>query len=179
MPLGLLFMQTSFLGAIVVQMKELLKGNPMIDPAQEPGKLALKGLWQAGFAGLLGDVMFKDPDGYRRSLVAELAGPVLNVTGDAVLAGQGAIKAAFLADEEIDYNTIRRAMKPFVPLSSVWYAKTAFDRLVLDSPRLGSFRSSTASATPAENERVTERARDAIRLMGEAFAPASRTGRNR
>ena len=130
-PLGVLILYSTFMGTMVTQLKESLKGRPMYD--YDDPDLYVKGLWQAGFAGLVGDAMFKDPDGYRRNLISELAGPTVNVSADLVLETMSNINAAFTAGEEVDTAGMTRAMKPFVPFSSLWYAKTAFDRIGMDS----------------------------------------------
>jgi hypothetical protein len=131
-PLGIMMMQATFLGGIVVQTKELLKGRPMYNLEDQAGELLVKSLWQAGFAGLIGDVIFKDPDGYRRNLITEFAGPSASVTNDVVMAAMSSVKAGFVTGEEQDWTKIRRAAKPFIPFGSLWYTKLALDRMGLD-----------------------------------------------
>ena len=130
-PLAMLVAQSIFLGGMVVQLKETLKGNEFM--SYDDPKFYMKAMWQAGFMGLVGDTLFKDPQGYRRSIIAELAGPAPTVAADLALTIMGSISNGFTAGEEVDTAALTRAMRPFVPFSSLWYAKTALDRIIMDT----------------------------------------------
>jgi hypothetical protein len=130
-PLALLVAQSVFMGGIVVQLKETVKGNEFM--SFDDPQFYLKTMWQAGFMGLVGDTLFKDPQGYRRNLIVELAGPVPTVTADLALTVMGSIANGFTAGEQVDTAALTRAMRPFVPFSSLWYTKTALDRIIMDT----------------------------------------------
>lgn len=130
-PFGTLLAQSLFYGTIIVQAKEVIKGKPMHE-TDDP-ELYVKAMWQSGFAGLLGDTIFKDPDKYGRNLLAELLGPVPGVSSDLLLRGLGIGKSAFIADEDADWSGLMRAASKTIPLSSLWYARVAFERIVIDT----------------------------------------------
>ena len=55
------------------------------------------------------------------------------VGSQALLEGMSAIKAGFLEDEDVDWQGMTRAARPFVPLSTLWYLRNGFDRFAMDS----------------------------------------------
>ena len=132
-PMGLMLAQGMFYGAVIVQAKELLNGKDMMawdDPA-----FWAKAAWQSGFAGLFGDSLFKDPEAYGRSFVTEFAGPGAAVTANIAQKSLGGLKQAFLEgdDSNVNWAAITAAYKPLIPLSTLWYFKTGFDRTVMDT----------------------------------------------
>lgn len=132
-PMSLLVMQSAFLGIGIVQLKEMIKGKATLE--WDDPNLYLRGLWQAGFMGLLGDVLLKDPEAYKRNLISEMAGPVPSMTADLALTTMANIKNGFLTgdDGNFDWAAQTRAMRSFVPLSSIWYLRTAIDRIGMDA----------------------------------------------
>jgi len=130
-PMAMMLGGAMFYGALIVQLKELIKGNELRPWDHE---LWMKAFVQAGAGGLIGDALFKDPDAYGRSLVEELAGPTASSLGAATLAASAmGWSAAFGEDEDnFDWGAVTRASKPFLPLGTVWYARAAVDHMFWD-----------------------------------------------
>lgn len=134
-PLITLLIGGMFMGGMIVQLKEMLKGNPILewdDPA-----LYGRGLVQSGVGGVLGDILFKDPEQYKRNILSELAGPVASFTGDTTLEALKLAKnaGAYMLgsdDADVDFKPMMRATRTAIPLSTLWYWKVGIDRLVMD-----------------------------------------------
>jgi len=133
---GLAFGTMTLLGALAMQSKEIAKGrDPLsLDPT-EPNGLRAWGaaVLQGGGLGVFGDMLFLDQTKFQNSWAATAAGPVAGlvetVLGDFVLkniqnAGKGK-DTHFLGDAL--YTGAR-----YVPGSSLWFARTAFQRNVVD-----------------------------------------------
>ncbi len=134
--LGNLVLLGGTLGVGVVQIKQLIAGrNPK---ALDDPSLYLNALWQAGSLGLFSDVLLRDPDAYKRNLVAELAGPLASMSGETTLNTMSYVYSAFASasDDTIDMgketSEYMRALRRNMPFGSLWYAKTAVDRVVMD-----------------------------------------------
>jgi hypothetical protein len=138
MPLGALLGSSIFYGMMIVQLKALLKGEEAYNLEGEffglNGELLARSAFQSGFAGLLGDFMFKDPEAYGRNLAAELLGPGVS-TGSAA-AMEMAKGLHYLAssddDKNWDWGATIRAGKPFVPLHTLWYLRATLDHMLWD-----------------------------------------------
>jgi hypothetical protein len=135
-PYGMSFAVTSMealmLGALVVQLKQLSQGKPTMENSPE---LWVRAGLQGGFYGLVGDVVLKDPNGYGRNLIAEMAGPVPNTTADVAmwLTKTGWSMLDGDPSTDIDTQAFTRALKSFVPGSTIWYTRAATDRMIWDS----------------------------------------------
>lgn len=115
-------------GALAVQLKEIAKGRdplPMNDgPEIRDGKLK-GGLWaramfQGGGFGLFGDFVAAGSSQRSGSLGEAVAGPLVGMAGDAFRYAGGSIDTA---------DVVRR----YTPgLSSLWYERLAFERLLVD-----------------------------------------------
>lgn len=133
---ALTFTTMTLLGALAMQAKEIAAGrDPLsLDPTEANGARAWgKAVLQGGGLGVFGDVLFLDQTKYGNSWAATLAGPVAGavetVLGDFVLknvqnAGKGK-DTHFLGDAL--YTAAR-----YVPGSSLWFLRAAFQREVVD-----------------------------------------------
>lgn len=119
-------------GALAVQLKELAKGNdprPMVD-----GKFFMAALLQGGGVGIFGDFFASETNRVGGGFPQTLAGPVFgSAIPDAIgFLAENASAAWNSKDTHIgkDLVNIGRKYTPF--LSSAWYARTAYSRLVMD-----------------------------------------------
>lgn len=133
---GLTFATMTMLGALAMQAKEIAAGrDPLsLNPTEANGLRGWgKAALQGGGLGVFGDMLFLDQTKFQNSWAATVAGPVAGlvetVLGDFVMkniqnAGKGK-DTHFLGDAL--YVGAR-----YVPGSSLWFARAAFQRNVVD-----------------------------------------------
>lgn len=120
------------LGAVAIQLKELAKGNdprPMGD-----GKFWMAALFQGGGLGIFGDFFSAEQSRVGGGLAETLSGPVIGALGDVIGPVASNITAAVQGGNTFvgrDAANFVRMNTPF--LSSAWYARTAYSRLVADN----------------------------------------------
>ena len=129
-PLMMATVQSTMLGAVALQLREIAKGKEPF--AMDESSFWIKAGLQGGFAGMVGDILLKDPTAYQRNLAAELLGPVPATSFNMLdtLAKQ-TVKIA--NGEEFDHPAFFRALKPYVPLHSMWWMRAGFERGIMDS----------------------------------------------
>jgi hypothetical protein len=119
------------MGALAVQLKELVKGN---DPRpMDEGKFWAAALFQGGGLGIFGDFFNAETSRVGGGIFETLGGPVVGAFADAtkpfasnamrVVEGKDTLFGRDFA------NTVRRNT-PFA--SSAWYVRAAYSRLVAD-----------------------------------------------
>ena len=118
-------------GALAIQLKELAKGN---DPRpMDTGKFWMAALFQGGGLGIFGDFFQSETSRVGGGIGETLAGPVAGAIGD-VLGPVASNVTALVKGEKTtlgkDAVNLVRQNTPF--LSSAWYARTAYSRLVMD-----------------------------------------------
>jgi hypothetical protein len=123
------------MGALAVQLKELAKGN---DPRQMAGEKGMA-FWlaaaaQGGGLGIFGDFFFSETSRTGGGLSATLAGPTVGFVGDAIGLVAGNVGDAVAGNDlnlGRDATNFLRRNTPV--LSSLWYARLAYDRMVADT----------------------------------------------
>lgn len=119
-------------GALAVQLKELAKGN---DPRpMNEGKFWMAALFQGGGLGIFGDFFAAEQNRVGGGLGETLSGPVVSALGDVIKPVATNITAAINGQDTHfgrDAADFVRKNTPF--LSSAWYARTAYSRLVADN----------------------------------------------
>ena len=120
------------LGAVAIQLKELAKGN---DPRpMDEGKFWMAALFQSGGLGIFGDFFAAETNRIGGGLGETVAGPVVGFLGDAIKPVAANLTAAVKGDETRlgrDAAAFVQRNTPF--LSSAWYARTAYSRIVMDN----------------------------------------------
>lgn len=118
-------------GALAVQLKELVKGN---DPRpMTEGKFWMAALFQGGGLGIFGDFFAAEQSRVGGGLGETVAGPVVGAVGDAIKPFAANLTAAVKGEKTNfgrDLAGYARRNTPF--LSSAWYARLAYDRIVMD-----------------------------------------------
>jgi len=119
------------LGAVAVQLKELAKGN---DPRpMTEGKFWMAALFQGGGLGIFGDFFAAEQNRMGGGLGQTVAGPVVGFLGDMI--SPIATNATALVKGEqthLGRDTVGLLQRNTPFLSSAWYGRTAYSRLVLD-----------------------------------------------
>jgi hypothetical protein len=117
---------------VAIQLKELAKGN---DPRpMDQNKFWMAALFQGGGLGLFGDFFAAEQNRVGGGIAETLAGPVVSAASS-VIRPIASNTARAISGEDTTFgrdaaNLVRRNT-PF--LSSAWYARTAYSRLVADN----------------------------------------------
>ncbi|MEO1798622.1 MAG: hypothetical protein AAFR53_16695, partial [Pseudomonadota bacterium] len=142
------------LGAVALQNKEISKGRdprPMDDPA-----FWLAAVAQGGGLGIFGDFFFSEQNRFGGGLAETLAGPVVGLGGDVTRAVSSNVARAANGEDMLIGRDVANLARQNTPvLSSLWYARTAFDRYVADE--LQRFLDPDAEAYWKRQERRQER----------------------
>ena len=119
------------LGAVAVQLKEVAKGR---DPRpMDDTKFAMAALFQGGGLGIFGDFFASETSRAGGGIYETVGGPVVGFGSDVIgLFAENAVSAAEGRDLRLgrDVTNFIRYNTPV--LSSLWYERLAFDRLVAD-----------------------------------------------
>lgn len=120
------------LGALAIQLKELAKGN---DPRpMDEGKFWMGALFQGGGLGLFGDFFAAEQNRVGGGIAETLAGPVVAAASSVIRPVASNVTRAINGQDTTfgrDAANLVRRNTPF--LSSAWYARTAYSRLVADN----------------------------------------------
>ena len=129
-----LVVATTVMGALALQLKEIARGR-------EPRNMNDSTFWAAAFtqgggAGIFGDFFYTGVFGSNRfgsSLATTFSGPLVGLASDAVKMTAGQLGQAIEGDDMSLPGDMVRTMKSYTPVvGSLWYARLAYERLVLD-----------------------------------------------
>lgn len=121
---------SSVMGALALQLKEMTKGRdprPMTD-----AEFWTAAFLQGGGLGIYGDFLFSDYNRYGGSLGQTIAGPVIGFGDDLIKMSAGNIHKTIKGDDVNLANDLVRFAGKYTPGSSLWYARLALERGVLD-----------------------------------------------
>lgn len=165
------------MGMVSMQAKEIVKGRDPVtmDPTTPNGARAWGvALLQSGGLGIFGDLIGQDQTRQGTSFAGMLGGPLL-ATGDKVLGDVlfGNITRAARGQETHFLGDALYAGAALLPGSNLWYARTAFQRAVLDQLAL--------MADERAPERFQRIQKEAEKSWGQRFwwepgAPAAQRG---
>ncbi|MBN8532460.1 MAG: hypothetical protein J0L51_00085 [Rhizobiales bacterium] len=127
-------------GILAMQAKEIAKGRDPVslDPTTSKGVLAYgRGMLQGGGLGIFGDVLFEDKTRFGNSWATTLAGPqfaaVERVLGTTLM---GNLQRAAKGEQTHLAGDALYAAGSLMPGSTLWFARLAFERNVLDQMAL-------------------------------------------
>jgi len=130
---GNLVLSATMMGALSLQLKEISNGRdprPMNTP-----EFWGAALLQGGGLGIFGDFLFSDVNRFGGGLPQTIAGPVVGFLDDLrrltlgnVMQLPGEEKTNFAAE-------LTNFLKRYTPGGSLWYMRTAFERVILDNMR--------------------------------------------
>ena len=124
------------MGMFGEQLSQISKGlDPLpLDPETEEGKAAwMRGLMRGGGLGVMGDFLFADVNRYGFSLGEWAAGPVAQVGTRFSKLTAGNIQE-FIKEGEVSGfgRELIQFARLLTPGQSLWYARLAFERLIVD-----------------------------------------------
>lgn len=119
---------TTLMGAVGVQLNELLNGRDPLDMTQPSfwGRAALKG----GSLGFYGDFLQSQSSQHGTSAFAGMLGPSLGLAEELLNLSQGNLIQALQGEDTHAGAEALRTLKGLTPGSSLWYAKGALDHLI-------------------------------------------------
>jgi hypothetical protein len=136
---GITFAAMWALGIVAMQAKQIANGRDpySLDPATFKGARALAaGMLQGGGAGIFGDLIGQDQTRYGTSLVATLAGAQFGAAEKVGKFVIGNLQRLGRGEETHFAGDALYTAAGFVPGSSLWYGRLAFQRGVVDQMAL-------------------------------------------
>ena len=112
---------TTLMGGVALQLKALAAGQDL--RPMEDAEYWMAAMFQGGGLGIAGDFFYSAESRAGQSIGAWLAGPMFGDT-------QKIINTAKAKDPR---KSAVKTAKAFVPGNNLWYARTAFDRMVADT----------------------------------------------
>jgi len=130
-----LIISTTLMGALGLQLKEIAKGRdprPMDDP-----DFWMAAMLAGGGFGIYGDFLFSDVNRHNRGLGETVAGPVIGglVSDLRNLSSGNVVQALTGEDPKLAKEMLTFAAR-YTPGSSIWYLRTALERMVFDQMRI-------------------------------------------
>lgn len=153
---GITFGLMTLLGALAMQAKEVAAGRDPIslDPTNVNGLQAWgKAILQGGGLGVFGDILQVDQTKYGNTWASTFAGPLAGATED--ILGQFALKNVRLAAQGKETHFLGDGLYAFsryLPGTSLWYGRLAFQRAVIDQLALWADPRSTARFARMEDQ---------------------------
>lgn len=133
--LAALMAGTTVLGAMAMQVKEVLAGRDPrnLNPLDGGGRNWLKAFLQGGSLGLYGDFLFSEATQHGQSALASFAGPVAGSFEDAFKLTQGNIMQASQGKDTDFGAEAVRFTQGNLPGANLWYARAAFNHMLFDN----------------------------------------------
>ncbi|MHB9878304.1 hypothetical protein ACSMXM_01365 [Pacificimonas sp. ICDLI1SI03] len=122
---------TTLLGALAVQAKEVVKGRdprPMFTP-----EFLGASLFQGGGLGIFGDFLTSAENRFGGGFAQTVAGPGVQLAGDVASMPAGLVMDLAEAEDVRLGRDLAKFARRNVPGSSLWYARAAYERVVVDS----------------------------------------------
>lgn len=121
----------TIMGALAVQLKEITKGR-------DPRPMDDRGFWlaavaQGGGIGIFGDFFKSETSRAGGGLAETLAGPVVGLAGDVTRAVASNVSRVVDGKDTFVGRDIANLARRYTPGTSLWYARTALDRLAWDN----------------------------------------------
>lgn len=140
---------TTVLGALAVQISEMLNGRDPRDMSE--GKFWVASLLKGGSLGIYGDFLFSQASQHGGSATASLLGPAIGLLEEAGNLTQGNLIELMQGDDPKWQAEAIKFLKGITPGTSLWYSKAAMDHLI--------FQQMQEHFSPGYLNRVKSRAR--------------------
>jgi hypothetical protein len=130
--LATLIATTTLLGAVSMQIKEMLAGRDPrnMNPFDGGKRNWLKAMLQGGSLGLYGDFLFSESTQRGQSPVASFLGPVVGMGEEAFNLTQGNVIQSMMGKDAHFGAEAVRFVKGNLPGGNLWYTKAAMDHMI-------------------------------------------------
>jgi len=122
-----LFLLMTMGGAAMVQMQSLIAGRDPNDMAT--GRFWVEAAIRGGGLGMLGDFVYSSVSRGGEGITQLLSGPAPG----AVIGATGDVAQWLAGTKDVNGKTLAQHIKGWTPGSSLWYTKSATDRLIFDN----------------------------------------------
>lgn len=121
------------LGALSMTLKDVAKGRDPRDMMEHPAAFWAAALLQGGGLGIFGDFLFQDQNRFGGGITTTIAGPVFGAAGDVLKLTVGNVQQlGEQKDTNFQGELVRFGSRYMGPLSSIWYSRTATERLIFN-----------------------------------------------
>jgi len=105
-----------------------------MSPMTEEGRrFWVKAITAGGGLGVFGDYAFSDQSRYGHKFSTDVMGPYVGALDDLFESTKGNFDRVADGKDKNIGRDLFRTMKPYTPLSRIWYTKLMVDRLLLDN----------------------------------------------
>lgn len=130
---GAMLLTSSALGALVVQIKQILSGKDPIDVTKHPVKFTTRAVAQSGGLSIVGDLLLNDPGsstmGFAKNIGGTLAGPAVSEVAKAIaIPIEAGWKAAAGKPTTLGADVVGMARSD-APMLNLWYTRAAIDHM--------------------------------------------------
>lgn len=147
---------TLIMGALAVQLKEMVKGRDP-QPMDTP-KFWFAAQMQGGGLGIFGDFAFAEKNRFGGGLAQTIAGPVVGLMGDAARIPASNFNLAVEGKDTKFGRDVANFLRYNTPVaSSLWPSRVAFDRLVFDQIQMMLDPEAEAQMRRAEQNQIKNR----------------------
>jgi hypothetical protein len=150
----------TLLGAVSMQLKEIVKGKDMRDPTSPD--FWFDAFVQGGGAGVIGDLVGSVSKDRVSGPAEYIGGPMVSLVSDAAgVVRSGVKKDEATGERGVDFgNQATRFLRRYTPGTTIWYLRAAIDRLLWDELQ------ERVDPDYAEHQ---QRLQDAARRQGQGF----------
>jgi len=127
---GGLLLSLTLGGALGMWLKQIANGRDPQKP--DSSDFWLAALAQGGGLGIFGDFLFADYSRFGNSLAATIAGPEVAAVEDVWKATGGQLRKLVAGEKTNLSDETLRLLRNYTPGGSIWYARAAYNRVVLD-----------------------------------------------
>ena len=131
-----LVISTTIMGALALQLKEMSGKGRDPKPMTMDAKFWGAAFLQGGGFGIFGDFLFQNASRYDSGLSETIAGPVVGLLDDFRKLTFGNMYQAATGKTTNFNSELIGFTARYTPGSSIWYARLAFERLVVDQAKL-------------------------------------------
>jgi hypothetical protein len=159
-----MFVGATVMGALALQMKEVSKGR-------DPRDMTTIEFWQAamlqgGGLGIFGDFLFSDQNRFGGGLAQTLSGPSVGLASDVAKFTVGNAQELIRGEDMNAGRELTNLLRRYTPGGSLWYARLAYERAVLDEIQM--------VLDPKHRDSFRARMRSAEDYGTQFFAPPGR-----
>lgn len=174
--LGALTLSTTVMGGVALQLKDIARGREPRD--MDDPKFWAAAYVQGGGAGIYSDFLFSDVNRFGGGIVETMAGPMAGAINDATKFTLGNVQQAIKGEDMKLGADAVRLLKNYTPGGSLWYARLAYERTVLDQLQKAADPKAGSKFRRAQRKRKKEYGQDHWWKPGKVMPELKASGGN-